>query len=94
MSSTPDIGSIIPSGTARKLVYGIYASGALVVGGVVAYFLSTGIPIPVEVTGAQGVIAYLAIPIGGLALANTSNPPAMAITNVYPPADDSAKHSL
>ena len=71
MSNTPDIGTVIKSDTVRKLVYGIYASAAIVVGGVAAYFLSIGVPIPTEVTGAQGVIAYLAIPIGGLALANT-----------------------
>lgn len=68
---TPNVGTVIKNPTARKVVYGVYAVGAVVVGGIAAYFLGVQIPIPEQVVGAQAVIAYLAIPIGGLALANT-----------------------
>lgn len=70
--TTPDLGAIIPSGAARKVIYGTYAVAAVVVGGAAAYFLGVGDPIPGVVVGAQAVIAYLAIPVGGLAAANTS----------------------
>lgn len=67
----PNVGNVIKNPTARKAVYGVYAVGAVVVGGIAAYFLGVQHPIPEQVIGAQAVIAYLAIPIGGLALANT-----------------------
>lgn len=70
-STPPNIGVVISSAVARKVVYGVYSVGAVVVGGAVAYFLGTGHSIPEVVVGAQAVVAYLAIPIGGLALANT-----------------------
>jgi hypothetical protein len=69
-TNTPNLGNVIASNTTRKIVYGCYAAAAVVVGGVAAYFLGTGIAEPTAVVGAQAVIAYLAIPIGGLALAN------------------------
>ncbi len=68
----PNIGVVISNPTARKVVYGAYAVGALVVGGIAAYFLGIQHPIPEPVIGAQAVIAYLGIPIGGLALVNTN----------------------
>lgn len=75
MSTTPDspnIGNVISNPTARRVVYGAYAVAAVIVGGTAAYFLGVQTPIPEPVIGAQAVIAYLGIPIGGLALANTS----------------------
>jgi xanthine/uracil permease len=73
MSNTsPNLGNVITSAAIRKYVYGIYSVAALIVGGAAAYFLGIAQPIPELVTGAQAVIAYLAIPVGALALANTS----------------------
>lgn len=69
--STPNIGNVVENPTARKVIYGAYAVAAIVVGGIAAYFLGVQDPIPEQVIGAQAVIAYLAIPVGGLALANT-----------------------
>ena len=71
-NASPDLGAVITSSKVRKIVYGTYAVGALIVGGAVAYFLGVDLPIPEQVSGAQAVVAYLAIPIGALALANTS----------------------
>jgi hypothetical protein len=70
-NSAPNLGNIIGNPKARKVIYGGYALAALVVGGFAAYFLSVGHNLPEWLVGAQGVVAYLGIPIGGLALANT-----------------------
>lgn len=71
--NTPNLGNVITSATVRKAIYGVYAGAAVVVGGCAAYFLGTGHNLPEIVTGAQAVVAYLAIPIGGLALVNTAS---------------------
>lgn len=71
-TNTPNLGAVISNPTARKAVYGGYAVAAVIVGGVAAYFLGIQTPIPEPVIGAQAVIAYLGIPVGGLALANTT----------------------
>jgi hypothetical protein len=69
----PNLGVVVPSGRARQIIYGAYAVGALAVGGAAAYFLGTGDPLPDPVLGAQAVVAYLGIPIGALAAANTTS---------------------
>lgn len=69
----PNLGRVITNPTGRRLVYGIYAVAAFIVGGVAAYFLGIGQPLPEIVVGAQAVIAYAGIPVGGLALANTGH---------------------
>lgn len=71
-TSTPNLGTIIPNDTARKVVYGAYTIAAIVVGALAAYFLGIGQQLPEIVVGAQAVVAYLGIPVGGLALANTT----------------------
>lgn len=70
-NETPNLGNVITNPTARKTVYGAYAIGAFIIGGISAYFLGVGQPIPEIVTGAQAVAAYVGIGVGGLALANT-----------------------
>lgn len=72
-TTPPNLGNVVESPTARKVIYGSYAVAAVAVGGIAAYFLGIQNPIPQEVIGAQAVIAYLAIPVGGLALANTGS---------------------
>ncbi len=67
----PNLGTVVKSAKIRAAVYGTYAVAAVVVGGIAAYVLGTGHVIPEQVIGAQAVIAYLGIPVGGLALANT-----------------------
>lgn len=67
------LGRVITNPTARKIVYGTYAVGAFVIGGVAAYFLGTGHALPEIVVGAQAVAAYAGIGIGALAVVNTSN---------------------
>ncbi|MGV8912252.1 MAG: hypothetical protein ACOH14_06490 [Rhodoglobus sp.] len=70
-TATPDLGAVVTNAKVRKIIYGVYAVGALAVGGAAAYFLGVELPIPEQVSGAQAVVAYLAIPIGALALMNT-----------------------
>ena len=70
-NATPNLSTIITNTNIRKIIYAVYAVAALGVGGAAAYFLGIGESLPVLITGAQSVIAYLAIPIGALALVNT-----------------------
>ena len=67
----PNLGTVVKNAKIRAGVYGTYAVSAIIVGGIAAYFLGIGHAIPEQVIGAQAVIAYLGIPVGGLALANT-----------------------
>ena len=65
-----ELGNIITSSKVRRIVYGVFGCAAIAAGGVAAYFLGIGQHIPEQVVGAQAVIAYLGIPVSGLALAN------------------------
>lgn len=76
--SPPSIGVIIKSDTIRGILYGAYGIVALAIGGIAVYFVSIGHPLPTFLVGAQGVIAYLAIPFSGLAVANAVNKAAVA----------------
>lgn len=69
--STPSLGSVVTNATARKVIYGVYVAAVVIVGGIQAYFAATGDPQPSFIGGANAVLVYLGIPIGGLALANT-----------------------
>lgn len=71
-TTTPNLGVIVRNPKARRVVYGAYAVAAFIVGGTAAYFLGIGEQLPTVVVGAQAVIAYAGIPIGALAVANTT----------------------
>ena len=74
MSNTieqPNLGVVITNPTARKIVYGVYAVGAFIIGGAAAYFLGIGEEIPQVVVGMQAVAAYAGIGVGALAISNT-----------------------
>lgn len=66
-----NLGTVVTNNVARRVIYGAYTIAAIGVGGVSAYFLGVQHPVPEMVIGAQAVVAYLGIPVGGLALANT-----------------------
>ena len=68
----PNIGAVIKNPTARKWIYGVYAILAIAVGATAAGFLAVTTTLPTWLQITQAVIAYLAIPIGGLAAANTN----------------------
>lgn len=78
----PNLGSIITSAVARKIIYGTYAIGVVAIGAFQVAFAST--PElggqPVWLTIALAVAAYLGVPVSALALANT--PPAGTVQSV------------
>lgn len=67
----PNLGNVIVNPSWRKIIYGIYVVAAVIIGGAGVYFPAVGEALPQIVVGAQAVIAYLAIPVGALALVNT-----------------------
>lgn len=68
-----NLGSIITNPGARKVLYGLYALSGLFFGASAAWYLAIQVPTPEWVTGGLGVLGYLAIPFGALALANVGN---------------------
>jgi hypothetical protein len=73
--STPDLGSVVTNATLRKYIYGTYTV-ALVLAGATQVGYGAGNE-PEWLTVALRVLAYLGALIGGLALANTGNTPAV-----------------
>jgi hypothetical protein len=74
VTNPPDLGVIISDQKIRRGIYAFYVLAVLVAGALQVYFAATQvIPQPQWLTGALAVLAYLGVPIGGLALANTSN---------------------
>lgn len=69
--STPSLGTVITNALARKIIYGVWVVAVLIVGGVQVYFAASDSVQPEWVSGANAVLVYLGIPVGGLALANT-----------------------
>ena len=73
--STPtpnDLGSIIGSARARKAIYGAYVIGIVILGAIQVGFAAISAGQPDWLTVAIAVAAYLGIPVGGLAAANTN----------------------
>ena len=86
-----NLGSVITSAVARKIIYGLYVVGGVFFGASSVGFAAfgTGI-IPEWVTVGLAVLGYLSIPVGGLALANTGTKVEDAVVTVVAP-DDGAK---
>ena len=70
-SKPNDLGVIISNATARKLVYGLYVIAIVVAGAAQVAYSSLEIPSPDWLVASLAVLAYLGIPVGGLAAANT-----------------------
>jgi hypothetical protein len=72
--STPstDLGKIITSATARKVIYSTYVILLVIVGAIQVAFAAVSSSQPAWLIGALAVMAYLGVPVGGLAIANTS----------------------
>lgn len=68
-----DLGVIVTSARARKLIYGAYVLLLLAAGGAQVGFSAAELGQPVWLTSALAVLAYLGIPVGGLAAANTKS---------------------
>ena len=68
MSITPpNLGTVIPNAFARKLIYGTYVIALVLAGALQVWFID---PDPQWLTQTVGVLTYLGIPVGTLALAN------------------------
>lgn len=68
-----DLGVIVTSPRARKAIYGAYVLLLLAAGATQVGFAAASVGQPVWLTSALAVLAYLGIPVGGLAAANTGS---------------------
>lgn len=84
--STPnpgDLGKVFKSAYVRRLIYSVYIVGIVILGGFqVAFAASATGAQPEWLTIALAVAAYLGVPIGGLAAANTQ------VTGLYKPEEE------
>lgn len=70
---SPDLGKVINSAYARRLIYSVYVVAILVLGAFQVGFAASSAGVQPEwLTVALAVAAYLGVPIGGLAAVNTS----------------------
>lgn len=76
-TSAPNIGTIITSTTARKIIYGTYIILLVIAGAIQVAYVAIALGQPTWLVAALAVLTYLGIPVGGLALANspTAGPP-------------------
>lgn len=71
-----NLGNVIKNATARAVIYGAYVLFALVVGGIDVFH---GDADPSWVPQLQALVAYLAIPVGGLAAVNSNIIPTQVV---------------
>ena len=88
---TPSLGSVISNPAVRKAIYSVYVIALVVVGALQVAFATLEGPAPQWLTITLAVLAYLGVPVGGLALANTSNVPAAIVTINNTGPDDTAE---
>lgn len=72
--STPtpnDLGTVVTSDKARRIIYSVYVIGILLLGAVQVAYAGSTAGVPEWVTIAQAVALYLGVPVGGLAAVNT-----------------------
>jgi hypothetical protein len=74
-SSGKDLGKIITNERARHAIYSTYVIACVVSTAVQVGLAAVEIPQPPPFAAGMAVLGYLAIPVGGLALANTAAPP-------------------
>jgi hypothetical protein len=67
---TINIGSIVPSAQARKIIYGIFGAIGLVIGATQTAYSSAGQAIPIWLVAAMAVYGYLAAAGFGVAYGN------------------------
>jgi hypothetical protein len=72
VTSTPNLGAVIQSPTARRWIYGVYIIAVFIIGCVQVGFAAVDAGQPDWLTVALAVAAYAGVPVGALAAANTS----------------------
>lgn len=73
--STPNqnnLGTIVESARVRKIIYSAYVVAIVIIGAIQVGFAAISAGQPEWLTVALAVAAYLGVPVGGLAVANTS----------------------
>lgn len=70
-TSSPNLASVVSNPSIRKIVYTVFVVAVVAAGATQAAYASLGDGQPAWLTAALNVLAYLAVPVGGLALANT-----------------------
>lgn len=80
MSTTtpPNLGIVVTNARARKIIYAAYIVLLVIAGAIQVAFAAIQAGQPVWLVAALAVLAYLGIPVGGLALANSPSTPAIA----------------
>jgi hypothetical protein len=68
-----DLGVIVKNAKVRAAIYGTYVVAIIVAGGAQVAFASLELAQPDYLVASLAVLAYLGIPVGTLAVANTSN---------------------
>jgi len=68
---SPNLGSVISNATIRKIIYTVYVVALVVVGAAQVGYAALQLGTPDWLTVSLSVLAYLGVPVGGLALANT-----------------------
>ena len=74
MTDTPtanDLGVIITSARTRKIIYGSYVLALVGAGATQVAYASLELSAPSWLVASVAVLAYLGIPVGGIAAANT-----------------------
>lgn len=95
MAGTENLGSIITSALARKVIYGTYVIVAFVVAGIQVGFSAATLGQPVWLTVTVAVTAFVGAGVSGLAIANapstgsTATLPTTVTAPVVPVATDS-----
>jgi hypothetical protein len=69
-----NLGVIITNNTVRRAVYGTYVIVVIGAGAAQVGYTALQVAQPSWLTAGLAVLAYLGVPIGALALANTANP--------------------
>ena len=72
--STPDLGNVVTSPTARRVIYSVYTIAVLVIGAIQIAFAAVGQGQPNWLIATLAIVGYLGVPVGGLALVNTAKP--------------------
>ena len=68
---TPNLGIVITSPKARKTIYGTYIVALVIAGGTQVAYSAIQLGQPAWLVASLAVLAYLGIPVGGLALVNS-----------------------
>lgn len=70
-TTPPNLGVVITNPTVRKVIYSTYIILLVVVGAVQVGFAAVQSGQPAWLIAALAVLAYLGVPVGGLALVNS-----------------------